>query len=424
MALKVLAALAAALSLCGMSVAAAEPASPAWVQMVQGGAEVRAVSADSHCPALAFDGEPVAMTLRIAADDAFPAVCQASVPKVARHATLDGTPLALPLRREVRRIVVFGDTGCRIKGPLVQACNDPEQWPLAEVARRAAERHPDLVIHVGDYYYRESPCPVGDARCAGSPSGDRWPAWEADFFTPAGPLLRAAPWVFARGNHESCKRGGLGWFRLLDAAPEAKACPAEADAFAVPLGGLNLYIVDSADTEDRDTPPKQVAAFSHQLDVLGAGLAKSPGWIVTHRPVWGLTPVVRVGPIGPLNVSLNLTEQEAVKGHDLNAVRMVVSGHVHDFSSFDFGPTRPAQLLVGTGGDVGEPADSPKITRDVVVMDGKTARRLEFDRFGYLVLDRQGEGADDWAGVFYDAKDHPVVRCRLYKRALRCTPAA
>ncbi|MGC1302872.1 MAG: metallophosphoesterase, partial [Caulobacteraceae bacterium] len=337
---------------------------------------------------------------------------------------LDGAPLTLPVRREVRRIVVFGDTGCRIKGPLVQACNDPKAWPLAEVARHAAERHPDLVIHVGDYYYRESPCPVGDARCDGSPSGDRWDAWRADFFDPAAPLLSRAPWVFARGNHESCKRGGKGWFRLLDAAPEAKACPdAAADPITVPLGGLNLYLVDSADTEDRDTPPARVAAFSAQLDALGPQLAKSPGWIVTHRPVWALTPVLRVGPVGPLNVALNLTEQAAVRGHDLDAVRMVVSGHVHDFSSLDFGPTRPPQLVVGTGGDVGEPADSPRITRDEVVLDGMAAARLEFDRFGYLVLDRQGDGADDWAGVFYDAEDRPVVRCRLFQRSLRCEPA-
>jgi hypothetical protein len=403
--------------------AAAEPVPYAWVQMVQGGAEVRAVTPDGHCPSLSFDGKPAPMTLRASADDAFPGVCQAAVPEAAREAMIDGAALPLPVKREVRRIVLFGDTGCRIKGPVVQACNDPKAWPLAEVARRAAERHPDLIIHVGDYYYRESPCPVGDVRCEGSPSGDRWDAWRADFFAPSEPLLRAAPWVFARGNHESCKRGGKGWFRLLDAAPEAKPCPAVAEPFAVPIGGLNLYVLDSADTQDRDAPPERVAAFSHQLDQLKGELAKSPGWIVTHRPVWALTPVVRVGPIGPLNLPLNVTEQAAVKGHDLDAVRMVVSGHVHDFSSLDFGPTRPPQLVVGTGGDIGEPADSPRITRDEISIDGMVARRVEFDRFGYLVLDRLGEGADDWAGVFYDAQDRPVVRCRLYQRNLACEPA-
>ena len=72
--------------------------------------------------------------------------------------------VALP-RPDPRRIVVFGDTGCRIaKRDRVQACNDPKSWPFPEVARRAAAAHPDLVIHVGDYLYREEPCPTGQCR--------------------------------------------------------------------------------------------------------------------------------------------------------------------------------------------------------------------------------------------------------------------
>ncbi len=52
--------------------------------------------------------------------------------------------------------------------------------------------------------------------CAGSPWGYGWDAWNADFFTPAAPLLAAAPWAAVRGNHESCARAGQGWWRFLD----------------------------------------------------------------------------------------------------------------------------------------------------------------------------------------------------------------
>ncbi|MFX8848454.1 hypothetical protein ABTM68_19140, partial [Acinetobacter baumannii] len=38
-------------------------------------------------------------------------------------------------------------------------------------------------------------------------------------FAPAKPLLEAAPWIVARGNHETCSRGGQGWWRLLDPRP-------------------------------------------------------------------------------------------------------------------------------------------------------------------------------------------------------------
>ena len=394
----------------------------AWVQMTERGSEVRVARPAGGCPVARVDGRALPLSLRSAADDRFPAICSGDLPAGADRVEVEGRILAAP-RPVVRRMVVFADSGCRIKGPLVQACNDPKAWPFAEVARRAAARHPDLVIHIGDYYYRESPCPVGDLRCEGSPSGDRWSAWAADFFDPAAPLLQAAPWVFVRGNHESCARGGVGWFRLLDAAAAVKTCPAEASAWTAPIGGLSLYVVDSADTVDEAAPPERVADFAGQLAALQPGLATQRGWIVVHRPIWGLAPAVRLGPLGPVNVALNATEQAGVKGRDLGAVTLVLSGHIHHFSSFDFGPGRPAQLVVGTGGDVGLAADSPRITRDQVMLDHLAAAHTEFDRFGYMVLDRVGEGPDDWRGVFYDAQDRPVVDCRLDARRLACTPS-
>jgi hypothetical protein len=399
----------------------------AWVQLIQGGAQVRAVVQGLRCPVAKIDGVSTLLKLRAVADAAFPSVCQADLPKAARRVQLGGLTLSAPIPAP-HRIIIFGDSGCRVQGANTQACNDPHAWPFATVARRAAARKPDLVIHVGDYYYRETPCPEGERGCAGSPHGDTWDAWRADFFDPAATLLRAAPWVFVRGNHELCGRGGPGWFRLLDAAEKPKSCPsAVSDPMTIPLGGLNLYVLDSADTEDRTAPPAAVAEFGAQLNRLAPQLAKSPGWIVTHRPVWGLAPLLRFGPIGPLDVAINVTEQTAVRGRDLGAVQMVVSGHIHDFASFDFGPSHPAQLIVGTGGDIGELADTPRIQAHQVQIDGAVADWLSFDRFGYLVLDRHDKvepGAPpEWTGTFYDAEDRPVVDCRLRDRALRCGPA-
>ncbi len=413
----------------GLALAQVQTSPPtAWIQLIQGGTQVRAVVQGLRCPVAKIDGVATLLKLRAVGDAAFPSVCQADLPKGARHVELDGLTLSAPVPAP-HRIVIFGDSGCRLQGADIQACDDPRAWPFATVARRAAARHPDLIIHVGDYYYRETPCPTGERGCAGSPHGDTWTAWRADFFAPAAPLLRAAPWVFVRGNHELCNRGGPGWFRLLDAAEKPKSCPtAVSDPMTLPLGGLNLYVLDSADAEDRSAPASAVAEFSEQLDRLAPLLAKSPGWIITHRPVWGLAPVVRLGPIGPLDVAINATEQAAVRGRDLDAVQMVLSGHIHHFASFDFGPAHPAQLIVGTGGDIGEPADIPQIQTRQVHIDGADADWLSFDRFGYLVLDRQGGAgpgvSPDWTGTFYDADDRPVVDCRLHARALRCTPAS
>jgi len=412
----------------GLVMAANQGAPPiAWIQSVQGGAQVRAVVQGLRCPVAKVDGVVTLLKLRAVADSAFPSVCQADLPRSAHRVELDGLTLVAPVPAP-RRIIIFGDSGCRLQGSYIQACDDTRAWPFAQVARRAAARNPDLVIHVGDYYYRETPCPAGAHGCAESPHGDAWGAWQADFFAPAAPLLHAAPWVFVRGNHELCGRGGAGWFRLLDAAETAKSCPnAVSDPMSISLGGLNLYVLDSADAEDQTAPAAAVAEFSSQLDRLAPFLAKSPGWIVTHRPIWGLAPIVRLGPIGPLDVAINATEQRAVRRKDLSAVQMVVSGHIHHFASFDFGSSRPAQLIVGTAGDVGEPADTPRIQAQQVRIDGAAADWLSFDRFGYMVLDRQDRaepGAPpDWTGTFYDADDRRVVDCRLHERALRCAPS-
>ena len=56
------------------------------------------------------------------------------------------------------RIAVLGDTGCRITYYADQGCHDQKTWPFATVARSVADKQPDLILHLGDYYYREVPC--------------------------------------------------------------------------------------------------------------------------------------------------------------------------------------------------------------------------------------------------------------------------
>jgi hypothetical protein len=428
MRIAVLVVLALALTIGGSSAgpsvtpsAAVSPSPLAWVELTAAGQQIRAVADGAGCPDVVIDGRALAMSPRAAPDAAFPAVvCQLNVPTGAREASLSGRRLPL-LNAPPRRILIFGDSGCRLRGEEIQDCNNIDAWPFPEVARRAAAMKPDLVIHVGDYYYRETGCPPGRAGCAGSPSGDSWPTWRADFFDPARPLLAAAPFVFTRGNHEVCARGGEGWARLLDAADNGGVCPATDPAFKIDIGGLNLYMIDSAEAEDRKATPADVERITGQLNTLASSLARAPGWIVTHRPVWAVVPVARLGPIGPVEVALDKTLQHAVRGHDLSAVSMIVSGHVHHFASYDFGPQRPAQLVVGTGGDTGEDADLRRPRSSPVTIDGMTARRLTFLRFGYFMLDRDATG-DGWSGLFRDMNDKPVATCRLSARDLICKP--
>jgi hypothetical protein len=403
---------AAALSLAS-AVGPRRAATTAWVEMVAGGAQARAVTDADVCPPLVVDGRARPMTQRAAPSEAFPnRVCEAALPAGARRAMIGADALPIPLAR-ARRLVILGDSGCRLKGLVVQHCNDPGGWPFARVATLAAARKPDLVVHVGDYYYRETPCPTGDAACAGSPYGDRWATWKAELFDPAGPLLAAAPWAFARGNHEDCARGGAGWFRLLDAASPAKTCPAHSDTFAVEVAGTRLYIVDSAETEDFTAPAALVAAFAARLDPVSRSGGGRATWIVTHRPIWN---AVRLGPLLTDGI-VNATERAAVKGRALAGVTLVLSGHVHNFTSLDFAGGRPPQLVVGTGGDLMNPNDVPPPAAGPVRVDGLRAQAFTMGRFGYFRFDRQGAG---WAGTFHELTDAVAARCRLRGRALTC----
>src|SRR6185295_2239356 len=146
-----------------------------------------------------------------------------------------------------------------------QDCNNPALWPFAQVAQSVADAKPDLVIHVGDYLYRESACPAGDAGCARSPYGYDWPTWKADFIAPAAPALRAAPWIVVRGNHEICRRGGAGYFRLLDPTP-AQTTPAQTPP-CVELVRISpsRSRVSLSSSSTRAMPPMPVRAIRHAM---------------------------------------------------------------------------------------------------------------------------------------------------------------
>jgi hypothetical protein len=392
------------------AVSATELPAP-WVELAaDGGLSLRAVVAPgAACPAFSADGAVLPATLRGAPGANFPIeVCEAKAPLAAGKLTAGGVPLP-SLPAQVNRVVVIGDTGCRIEGKALQDCRDPAAWPFAAIAAHAAAKRPDLVIHVGDYYYRESACPAERNGCAGSPHGDNWPTWRAELFDPAAPLLTAAPWVAVRGNHELCRRGGHGWFRILDPAPARTDCADRTDPYWLSAGGLALLMFDSADADDFLAPPDKVAAYATQLTPV---LEKAPphAWLVTHRPVWAMAQADLAG------MTSNQTVQAAIRGQVPNNIDLVLSGHLHDFLSYEFGPERPPQLVVGTGGDT-----LLRLTTAPIVgaeIDGMTVRRGFGDaRFSYFVMERRENG---WDGTLYAVDDTILARCRLSGRELDC----
>ena len=382
-----------------------------WVELaVDGALSVRAIVPPGvPCPAVSADGAALVAVKRGASDNNFPIeVCEARAPVGTAQLAVSGGAVPI-LPAQVNRIVVIGDTGCRLEGKAIQDCRDAKAWPFAAIAARAAAKRPDLVIHVGDYYYRERACPTDRVGCAGSPHGDNWPTWRAELFEPAAPLLAVAPWIVVRGNHELCRRGGHGWLRLLDPAPMRTDCIDRSEPYWLAAGGMQILMFDSSDADDFLAPPDKVATYAAQLV---PELTKAPphSWLVTHRPVWAMAQADLTGLTG------NQTVQGAIRDHVPDSLDLVLSGHLHDFISYEFGPGRPAQLIVGTGGDT-----LLRLTTKPIVgseIDGLPVRRgFADERFSYFVMERSGDG---WDGTLFGVDDGVLARCRLSGRSLDC----
>jgi len=363
----------------------AQMLTPVWTEVGEHGTVARVVvTSQGDCPSVTVDGAARPMTVRLPVPDGLRPACELQIPASARMASVQGRQLPLP-HSDPSRVVVIGDTGCRIKGAAVQDCNDPAKWPFQRVATSAAESRPDLVIHVGDYLYREEPCPAdAQASCGGTPVGDTWAAWDADFFTPAKQLLTAAPWAFSRGNHESCARSWRGWFYYLDPRPFSGTCEAFSAPYPVRLGKFALVMFDSASASDKDLDPKAVARYSEEL----AGIHADHAWFVLHHPIWGLKVAAAPG-AAPSESPTEVTaawEKSPLKGIDL-----IVSGHTHLFELLTFDQGRPTQLVAGDGGtEMAMPLPSEIAglkLRGATLLSGQDAHV-----FGYTALTRTAEG--------------------------------
>jgi hypothetical protein len=417
----------------------------------------RVVTEIKDCPALFVDGHVMEMQVRVPAGtaplrataskpeltkpSAFPAtVCEAVIPAAAKHVSVHSWNLPLP-PKVIRRIVVIGDTGCRIKAAdnAVQACNDPKAYPFAMVAEMAAKWKPDIVLHVGDYLYRENPCPDGSAGCQGSPWGYGLDAWRADFLDPAKPLLAAAPWIMVRGNHESCNRAGQGWHRLLDAYPfsASQSCddPADdvkgdfADPFAVPLGqGAQIVNWDTSGAGSKlfaaDDP--HTTAYSANISRI-AELAKTvPHTILTnHHPVLAVAAKTKKDgtiEIGTSNKSLDALLATADPKLYPAGIDLLLSGHVHVWEQLDFAGQYPSQIVTGFSGTQEDIVPLPEqLPADQEIEPGIKAAGFSswVDGFGFMTLERTGPAA--WKAEIHDGMGKVVNRCTIAGRISKCS---
>lgn len=393
--------------------AQAQGLTPAWVELGEEGKAIARIVVNNpqDCPAIQIDGTRRPMSLRQPMPAGLRPVCEFAIPSGAKSASVNAQLLALP-KSDPARVIAIGDTGCRIKGRQIQNCNDPALWPFRQVAAGAAGEKPGLIIHVGDYLYRENPCPeTAQAICGGSPAGDNWEAWDADFFAPAAELLGAAPWVFSRGNHEDCNRSWRGWFYYLDPRPWEGTCVEYSPPYLVKLGKFQVAMFDSSAAKENELDEAQVGAFAAQL----ASLHPENAWLATHYPFWGFSTDARGGMPKPLVAALEAAWEKASPA----GFTLILSGHIHLFEYVSVDHGRPPQIVAGDGGtQMSVPIQiSMKGTqiRGASVM-GSSSRQ----QFGYTLLSREG---NLWHLELKDQGQSVLVRCTVPGSSENCQSA-
>lgn len=437
------------LALAANAEAASDPIKAAFVVLGEdGAAQARVITAAKACPAARIDGKTFALSVRAQAEtvaqrptrsspadskpSAFPVLtCEAALPSGAKTATVGAHRLALPIANP-DRIVVIGDTGCRVKKSdnAYQACNDKGEYPFARIAASAAAWKPDLVVHVGDYLYRENACPDDHPGCAGTAWGYGWDAWNVDFFAPGQPLLAAAPWVAVRGNHENCTRAGQGWWRFIEPRSLIKGrdCNEAKDddvgdydaPYAVPIGlGGQIIVIDSSNTANDALKPgsRAAAAFRETWAQYAALAAKAPYSIMAdHHPLLGFAATSKNGEITlrPGNAGLQSVFGADSPTYTPPGVKMLLSGHVHVWEAISFSSPHPLQFVAGFSGTQEDIVPLPRILpASASVAPGAVVDAFSswVDGFGFMTMTRFAQ--DGWDVEVHDVNGKVVNHCKV-----------
>ena len=425
----------------------------AYVVMGENGVPVaRLVTMDSKCPNIRLDGNEVRMDVRAvpasvplrptlsAPEDSKPSVfqiltCEKSIPQNTKSAMIGKRSLPLP-PAEIKRIVVIGDTGCRLKKSdnAYQECNDANLYPFAQIANVAANWKPDLVIHVGDFLYRENICPADKLGCAGSPWGFGWDAWQADFFEPSASLLKVAPWVLVRGNHESCARAGQGWWRMLDPRPllQGRDCNDAAnddigdysDPYSVPLGNdAQLIVMDTSNTINGVIQAGDIRQIKYR-DMYGKleDLSQQASYniVTNHHPILGFEAKKdkHGDAVRPLPLSGNQGIQSVFSA--INPLIMpprvnaMLSGHVHLWQEVSFSSPHPTQFVAGFSGTLEDAVPLPEpLPPGATPALGAVVEHFSswLTGFGFMTMERKG--AQQWDVKVWDTNGHQVNSCSV-----------
>jgi hypothetical protein len=410
-----------------------------WVQVVPPGkGMLRAVTTGRECPDARLDRKTERMGVRAEPNEDFDVlVCELPIPGHVAQIEVAGRTLR-PVSQNPQRIAVVGDTGCRMKGGSAfddgfQNCYDADDWEFAKVAAW----QPDLIIQLGDYIYREQPCPDGCNNCENSPyntPGQRMDTWNVEFFEPGRPLLEAAPVILVRGDHEKCERAGQGFFRFLDAG-DNRACTDFSEPYALNFDEVQMIVMDTVQADDKSVSgDKIVQRYAADFEA-AAALAKGNSWLMSHRPIWAFRPAATDEdpekdacenfvnePTLALD-AINLTTQQALRESSLTgrlppAIDLVLVSHAHVGEVLNFKGERAPQIVVGISGTKLLPAVPSEDLVNLEIDGDVVDDALLFSDHGFFGFESMD--GKQWRSTVISADGNELARCEIENRGADC----
>jgi hypothetical protein len=181
----------------------------------------------------------------------------------------------------------------------------------------------------------------------------------------------------------------------------------------VPLNGVTLAALDSAEASDTKATPGETKEYVREFGVI-ADTAPAGSWLVTHRPIWSVFSVEHRDTEGE-----NAAYQSAI-GDKLSAnLALIVSGHVHiaETLSFETSSNLPPQLISGNSGTALD--TMPSGTPTGAELDDPELEEAEIlSSFGFLTLE---PGPNGWSATQRDAAGNARVTCTLVRDSAECT---
>ncbi len=198
---------------------------------------------------------------------------------------------------------------------------------------------------------------------------ETWQIWQDEFFQAAQPLLAQTPFIFTRGDSESCKlEGGFrGWFYFFDAKAgpvngiDLQACEQNyniASSYLVSFGKNIIGVLDSSNASPSHADRQEILKYSTELALLNDGIKQlksdkehknKQASLVSHRPFWGLSS--KDHSVETMTLQKAYHQFIQASAHHLPGFKQIISGHENLFDLLKFHQGKISQVIVGNSGN-------------------------------------------------------------------------